>query len=38
MKIAKDFSEYDFVMPVANRYANIQYGKKDNLISSRLYT
>ena len=31
MKIAKDFSEYDFVMPVANRYMDTKYGKKDNL-------
>ena len=31
MRIAKDFTEYDFVMPVANRYMSTKYGKKDNL-------
>ena len=31
MKIAKDFTEYDFIMPVANRYMSTKNGKKDNL-------
>jgi len=31
MSIAKHFPDYDFVMPVANRYMTTKYGKKDNL-------
>lgn len=31
MRIAKEFPDYDFVMPVANRYMDIKNGKKDNL-------